>query len=171
MADLCSRLQQQMSATAADSGTADPELMNHLDECDECRRQWSAELALRDAFTGMARPVLSPHFDQELALALAEERRRQRKRRLRLRLMQTYWLIAGAACSYILAHLPWSETSTLAAWLPMLILVAVSAMLPVVLVPQACRVDLMDLILGTCDDQLSQRAKAGEARLGPSRAC
>jgi anti-sigma factor RsiW len=149
--ELCSRLQQELSS--ADAGSpADPVLTRHLEGCEECRQQWSAEQALRDAFAGMARPALSLHFKQELNLVLAEERRRQRRLWWRLRLMRAYWLVAAMACVFILVRLPWSAISQPGAWLTALALVAVSAVLPVLLVLRTCRVDLLDLILGTCDD-------------------
>ena len=109
------------------------------------RRDEHADRALRDAFAATARPSFSPYFDSRLRAVLAREKRRKRAARTRMRIMQAYWVLAGLASVCIMALMPWSESPG-GAWLPLLIVTAVTA-LPVMLV----RIDLVDLILGSAE--------------------
>ena len=100
-----------------------------------------ADQAIRDAFSGTARPSLSPYFNTKLRALVEEEKRRKRAAAIRMRIMRTYWVLTALASVTVISLLPWSE-SPHGAWLSLLVVAAVIA-LPMTLV----RVDLLDLIL------------------------
>jgi hypothetical protein len=118
--------------------------------------QRSADQALCETFSEMARPSLSLSFDKELRAKLAVERRRQVAARLRTRLLRTYWLVAGLSSAVILAHLQWSEQPLFEPWWPVLALI-VTAVLPVALVFVVCRIDPIDLLLSAFDPHVDHQ--------------
>lgn len=130
---------------------SDPGFARHLSRCPECRRRGRVETRLREAFRGVARPSLSPHFPRQLRHRLHEERRRLAATRRRRRWMQLYWLAASLASAGAVSLAPWPAEVLSGASGATLLLALTSVAAPVVLLLRACRADLVELILGTVD--------------------
>lgn len=82
------------------------------------RRERLTDEALRDLFSGLARPALSPGFHRELRLRLAREQALRRSSRRWARALRLYWLAAITAGLAILVQVQpagqWQELSVAA---------------------------------------------------------
>ena len=130
---------------AADS--PDAEVAGHLETCPECGTERFAHDQLLEAFSGVTRPALSPHFRPQLMAQLETERRRKRIARRRLVALRLYWLAASVICAAVLANFTLSSsTSILQA--PALFGIA-AFVLPIAILLIAIRTNPFELILQT----------------------
>jgi hypothetical protein len=105
--------------------------------------------ALRELFSGMSQPTLSPYFGRDLRRRAAAEGRRRRSLRRRRLVMRIYWLLATACSLVVVQQAAWPSTGSAAGLLAMC--VVVGSFLPVLLVLRSLRTGVSDLIFGTCD--------------------
>ena len=106
--------------------------------------------ALRDLFSGLARPSLSPWFQRELRQRLERERALRRSTRRWAAALRIYWLLASAAGLVIILRLPGADLGPSVSG-PIQVVLLFGCLLPVAILIFVTRTDPLELALSSME--------------------